>query len=120
MKVLFWTSAALFLYTYAGYPVCLWARGRFRARPVKRGPYLPYVSIILAVRNEEAILSAKLENLRRLNYPRDRTEIVIASDASTDGTNKILREVADSVHAVICETHYGKAQALNQALSAAK
>lgn len=119
MKVLFWTSAALFLYTYAGYPVCLWIRVRLRPRPVRRGSCLPSVSIVLVVRNEAMALPAKLENLSNLNYPAEKIEIVVASDASTDGTNEILRKAGSTVHAVICETYSGKAGALNLALSAA-
>jgi biofilm PGA synthesis N-glycosyltransferase PgaC len=119
MKVLFWLSAATLGYTYAGYLVFLWARTCVRPRPVRRGPYLPSVSIVIAARNEALTLPAKLANLAELDYPAEKIEIVIVSDGSTDGTNEILREAGDRVRSVICEMPLGKAMALNQAVAIA-
>ena len=51
-------------------------------RPILKRPIQPDVSIIIAARNEEENLPAKLENLRLLDYPKDRLQIVIASDGS--------------------------------------
>jgi cellulose synthase/poly-beta-1,6-N-acetylglucosamine synthase-like glycosyltransferase len=74
------------------------------------------VSIIIAARNEESNLPAKLENLRLLDYPKDRLQVVIASDGSTDGTERILREHSSTVLPVILNQSNGKACALNQAV----
>lgn len=119
MKIIFWTTAALFLYTYSGYPAWLWIRCRVRPRPVRRDSHLPSVSIVLAVRNEAEILPSKLMNLANLNYPTEKTEIIVSSDASIDSTDEILRQ-ATWLQAIISETHCGKAAALNRALSVAK
>ncbi len=56
MKYLFWAGMVTVLYTYVGYPACLWLRSRVRPKPVKRAPCFPSVSVVMVVRNEEKIL----------------------------------------------------------------
>jgi cellulose synthase/poly-beta-1,6-N-acetylglucosamine synthase-like glycosyltransferase len=119
MKLLFWLSLALVLYTYVGYAVWLWLEVRLRGRPTLQRPIVPDVSIVIAARNEEANLPAKLENLRCLDYPADHLQIVIASDGSTDRTPGILRAHASLVLSVILDQSNGKASALNEAVSRA-
>jgi len=86
VKWVFWLSVLLIGYSYAGYPLWLYLRSRMRAFPVLREPILPFVSIVIAVRNEAQTLPGKLRNLLELDYPADRYEIIVASDASTDAT----------------------------------
>jgi len=50
----------------------------------------PFISILLAVRNEENNIIRCLECLDKLNYPSDRLEILIGNDASTDQTKKLI------------------------------
>ena len=116
MKLLFWLCLAVVAYTYIGYAILLWIQVRLHRRPVLQGSILTTVSIIIAVRNEAANLPAKLENLRDLNYPQDRLQIVIASDGSTDGTADILRKHASSIAVVLLDQSRGKAYALNEAV----
>ncbi len=116
MKSLFWLCFAITVYAYFGYAIWLWLYVRLRRRPIFQGPVTPTVSIIIAARNEEANLPAKLENLRLLDYPRDRLQIVIASDGSTDQTAGILREQVPHLVPVILEKSNGKAGALNEAI----
>jgi cellulose synthase/poly-beta-1,6-N-acetylglucosamine synthase-like glycosyltransferase len=119
MKVLFWLCFALVSYAYFGYAIWLWLLVRLRRRPVIERRITPRVSIIIAARNEEANLPAKLENLARLDYPRDRLQIVIASDGSTDRTVHILRKQAPNIIPVILDQSNGKACALNEAVKSA-
>ena len=63
-----------------------------RTRPVRRdGEAEPTVSVIVAAYNEETVIERRLENLLELDYPADKLEIVVASDASTDRTNDARR-----------------------------
>jgi biofilm PGA synthesis N-glycosyltransferase PgaC len=94
MKYLFWISGALVGYSYLGYPAWLWLRARWSPRPVRRGSITPTVSVVMVVRNEEATLARKLDNLIALEYPADRLEIVVVSDGSSDRTASILSEYA--------------------------
>ncbi len=116
MKLLFWLSLALVAYAYVGYAVWLWLQVRLSRQSIRQESILPDVSIIIAARNEESNLPAKLENLRLLNYPKDRLQIVVASDGSTDETERILREHTSTVLPVILNESNGKAYALNQAV----
>ena len=120
MTLLFWLCFALTGYVYIGYALWLSLCVRFRNRPILKQYVVPNVSIIIAARNEEANLPAKLENLRLLDYPRDRLQIVIASDGSTDRTADILWEHVPSILPVILDQSNGKAQALNEAVRLAK
>ena len=115
MRMLFWFCLLFIAYTYAGYPLLLWLISRYRSRPSLRDRITPAVSIIMAVRNEEKALPAKLANLRSLDYPMDRVQIVVVSDGSSDGTTRILREHGDTLEAIILEQASGKAAALNEA-----
>jgi biofilm PGA synthesis N-glycosyltransferase PgaC len=119
MKLLFWLCFAIIVYAYFGYAMCLWIYACLRRRPVLQRPITPTVSIVIAAKNEEANLPAKLESLGLLNYPPDRLQIVIASDGSTDRTANILREHAAHVVPVILDESKGKAFALNKAVERA-
>lgn len=116
MRALFWASLLLIVYAYLGYGSLLWIIARLRPRPVRKQSAEPPVSIVMAVRNEEANLPAKLANLRALEYPKERLQIVVASDGSTDRTADILRDAGEGVVPVLLENSGGKAAALNQAV----
>ena len=116
MSLLFWLCFALVVYTYFGYALWLRLQVRLQQQPVVARPVFPNVSIIIAARNEEASLPAKLDNLRQLDYPRDLLQVIIASDGSTDQTAAMLREHAPQIVPVILEESLGKAAALNAAV----
>lgn len=88
---------AIGLWAYVGYPLVLWLLTRLRARPVIRTdpPAWPTVSFSLPAHNEERNIRATLDALLAIDYPRDRVQIVVGSDASTDRTDEIVREYAD-------------------------
>jgi len=108
----------LVTYTYAGYPALLMMVGGLRRRD--RQPVtterLPTISILLAAYNEERQIRRTIEGLLALDYPADRRQIVIVSDASTDGTDDIVREFADrGVELVRVAQRGGKTMAENAA-----
>jgi biofilm PGA synthesis N-glycosyltransferase PgaC len=117
MKLAFWLSAGFVFYTYLGYPLIIYARSRWKLCPVQAAPIIPQVSIVMAVRNEEACISRKLQNLADLDYPLELYEIIVVSDGSTDGTNDILAaHGGDRVQILYSKEHLGKAGALNKAV----
>ncbi len=87
--VLFWASLAALVWTHAGYPLvaALWAS--LSPRPLVAGSDTPTVTIIVAAHNEESVIERRIANFRALDYPADRVEIVVASDASSDETESI-------------------------------
>jgi biofilm PGA synthesis N-glycosyltransferase PgaC len=119
VKLLFWCCCGLVVYAYAGYAIFLALCVRLRERPIRAARWMPNVSILIAARNEEANLRAKLENLRRMDYPQEKLQIVVASDGSTDRTAAILREQGGQIVPVILEQSNGKAWALNEAVKQA-
>src|SRR5260370_24796704 len=119
VKLLFWLCLILISYAYFGYAIYLWLYVCLRRKPILQSPITPRVSIVIAARNEEASLPAKLENLRLLDYPQAQLQTIVASDGSTDRTASILRERASQVVAVILDESKGKANALTQAVKLA-
>ena len=87
-EIVFWLCVALLVYAQIGYPLLLAGLARLRrARPAAPAPEeLPTVSLIVAAYDEGAVIGAKVANALALDYPRERLEVVVASDGSTDGT----------------------------------
>jgi cellulose synthase/poly-beta-1,6-N-acetylglucosamine synthase-like glycosyltransferase len=88
----FWTSTCLLCYTYVGYPLFVYLLSRIRPIIIKRGNIEPKVTILITAYNEERDIKAKLENTLRLDYPKDKLEILVASDGSTDNTDNLVRQ----------------------------
>ena len=91
-------SLALLLYTYAGYPLLLWVAGRIRRpHPTAEQEAIdwPLVSISISAYNEEAQIRELIKSLLALDYPRERLQVLIISDGSTDRTDAIVAEYAD-------------------------
>jgi cellulose synthase/poly-beta-1,6-N-acetylglucosamine synthase-like glycosyltransferase len=116
IDALFWASTAFIVYTYAGYPLLLWAWRRLSPpRPPRCEAATPFLSIVLTVRNEEAAIRRKLADLLSVDYPSDRFEILVASDASTDRTHDYVRQYTDArVRLVVHEERLGKTEAINR------
>ena len=88
LAIVFWVSVALLLYTQVGYGLLLAALARVTPRrpaPSWTGE-LPTVSAIVAAYAEQDVIAARIANLRALDYPRDRLELIVACDGSPDET----------------------------------
>lgn len=92
-------AALLFFYAYFGYPALLWVLARVRRLTPAGGDAAagdwPTVSISVPAYNEEAQIRDLIRSLLALDYPRDRVQILVVSDCSSDGTDDIVREYAD-------------------------
>ncbi|MGA9859532.1 MAG: hypothetical protein WBQ18_16835, partial [Solirubrobacteraceae bacterium] len=87
LKIVFWASAGLLAYTHAGYPLVLAALARGRgAAPSGPAPEAepPSVSVIVSAYAEQDVISDRVANLRALDYPPDRIEVIVACDGSPD------------------------------------
>ena len=123
MKILFWASVAVLAYTYIGYPVLLVASTRLKRRAVATHDVvnLPCVSVIIAARNEAGTIRHKIDHTLALTYADDRLEIVVASDASDDGTDTIVEEYApQGVRLVRAPERRGKEYVQGLAIAAAR
>jgi poly-beta-1,6-N-acetyl-D-glucosamine synthase len=122
MVFVFWAAFALLAYTYLGYPAWLWLRGLWRRQPVRRATLIPSISIILVVRNEESCVESKLRSLLSMKYPAEQVEVIVVSDGSTDGTNRILSSLAQDPRLRVLQQEQpcGKAEGINGALQIAR
>jgi cellulose synthase/poly-beta-1,6-N-acetylglucosamine synthase-like glycosyltransferase len=107
----------LLLYTYVGYPALLRLGGRRNAVPVAADPgEWPLASVSLPAYNEEAVIRQTLEAWLAVDYPTDALQIVVISDASTDGTDEIVEEFEGrGVELVRLKQRRGKTAAENAA-----
>ena len=93
-KTLFWGALGALAWTHVGYPVAAGLAARMRSRPVRRRDWQPRATVVVAAHDEAQVIERRLENLLALDYPSDRLEVVVASDASTDGTDELVEAVA--------------------------
>jgi poly-beta-1,6-N-acetyl-D-glucosamine synthase len=112
---LFWLSVAWLGYVWIGYPLILAALTRIRSfRSLAAADYYPTVSVLIAARNEEKDIGWKLAQTLAWDYPHDRLEVLVGSDASTDGTDETIQAVDDArVRFVRNQERAGKAATLN-------
>jgi poly-beta-1,6-N-acetyl-D-glucosamine synthase len=117
--ILFLAAAAFVLYVMFGYPLLLAVLCAIR-RPasVKTAGIHPSVSVILPVRNGARWISAKLDSILALDYPRDLLQVIVIDDGSLDGT-ATLAEAVEGVE-VIRLPAGGKALALNAGITHAR
>lgn len=88
MSILFFIL--LLVYIYVGYPLLLFLLEWFCGKKVKKDKIFPKISIIIAAHNEELVIQEKIANTLELEYPKNKIEIIVASDASTDKTDTIV------------------------------
>jgi cellulose synthase/poly-beta-1,6-N-acetylglucosamine synthase-like glycosyltransferase len=101
LKVLFWLSLSALLWTHLLYPLAAATLARVRTRRVASEPIEPAVTVIVAAYNEEAVIERRLENLLALDYPADRLELVVTSDASTDRTHELVERFGGRVELIV-------------------
>src|SRR5438067_3944611 len=97
VEVLFWLSFALLAWTHVGYPLAATLLARFSPARRGAGDSTPTVVVIVAAHDEESVIARRIENLRALDYPPVKLEIVVTSDASTDRTEEIAAELGARV-----------------------
>jgi len=120
----FWASAAVLFYVYVGYPLLLLVLAAFvphrRAR-LLADDRLPPLSILIAAYNEEGNIGKKIQETLALDYPPDRMEVLILSDASTDRTDSIVRSFTDPrVRLLRMKERRGKTHAQNEGVRACR
>ncbi|WP_404469085.1 glycosyltransferase family 2 protein [Sutcliffiella horikoshii] len=93
-KILFYISGFIIVWAMVGYPVSLKLIGKLlkNRRLNKDYNHQPTVTVMVVAHNEEKVIQEKLNNIIELDYPRDKIEFLIASDNSTDKTNKIVKQ----------------------------
>ncbi|MCW9006245.1 MAG: glycosyltransferase family 2 protein [Gammaproteobacteria bacterium] len=121
MKILFWLSLIGVVYSYFLYPIFLLIMPKRKKNLVSLNDSFPMLTFIITAHNEEARIREKIINTLELDYPKGMLEILVASDASTDTTDDIVKEfINQDVHLVRANERKGKEYAQLQAINAAK
>ena len=125
MEILFIISLLFIFYTFLGFPVYLVVRSKIFPKPIykRHDSKLPFVSIVIAAKNEEKNIERRLNNLLEVDYPRDLYEILVVSDGSNDNTNQIVRKYSEKNKAIQLISYFpskGKPVALNRGIQEAK
>ncbi len=118
--VFFWIPVIALVYSYVLYPLVLHmlSSGKQPNRIVFPDTgNLPRVTVLMALHNEEDVLREKIASILESNFPPDNLQVLIGSDASTDRTNEILKEISSSVSSIRCfyfNNRKGKSLIINE------
>ena len=93
LEILFWASLGAILWTHVGYPLFVAALAAARRMRVAKDDIAPSVAVVVAAHNEEAVIERLVESLLAQDYPGG-LEVVVASDASTDGMDALVERLA--------------------------
>jgi len=120
--MIFWICAGVLGYVYLGYPILVYVLAAYLGRSVKREPGLRLsVTVIVTAYNEQKSIRAKIDNLLGLEYPPQLLDIIVASDASSDATDAIVRSYgSERVRLVRVEGRQGKTACQNVAVGEAR
>ncbi|WLR50650.1 glycosyltransferase family 2 protein [Bacillus tianshenii] len=125
--VLFVINAFIIVWAMVGYPLSLRVIDKYNRKPsiIKTRTHEPTVTLMIVAHNEEKVILNKLKNVTGLNYPKEKLEILVSSDHSTDQTNEIVRafikEHKDfNIRLYEVKERKGKTNAQNEAALTAK
>lgn len=118
--VLFNTAVGIIFYTYVGYPLLLSVLAVFKSsKKNKAVAELPFVTIIIAAYNEEAVIADKIKNIFAADYPTEKLQVIVAAQGSTDHTAAIASSYS-GVSVLQSAERKGKSVAVNEAVEKAQ
>jgi cellulose synthase/poly-beta-1,6-N-acetylglucosamine synthase-like glycosyltransferase len=115
LRIVFWVALGALVWTHAAYPAAAAALSRARRRTVRKAGCEPTVAVIVAAHNEESVIERRIANLRALDYPAEKLQLVVTSDASTDRTEELA---AAAGARVVTNPRGGKVAAQDRAVRA--
>ena len=96
LKIIFWSSLSVVVYSYLIYPALLAIFARLFGRPVEcSDDYLPEIGVLVPAYNEEKVIARKVENILSMDYPPGKVSVWVGSDCSDDRTDEIAKAIAD-------------------------
>lgn len=124
-SILFWVSLGILIYHYVVYPklVSFLARNKHQNTVIFGPDELPFISILLAVYNEEQVMVQKIKSTFETHYPLDKIQFLIGSDASTDRTEELIEGFQDQypqIELIAFGGRSGKPQIINELQKHAK
>lgn len=124
LAAVFWIGIAVALYSYVGFPALVCGLGALKRRQsssmAASSARVP-VTVIIPAYNEEQHLAARIRNVLASDYPLELLDVVVVSDASTDGTNAIAKSFqGKGVRLIVQERRQGKTAGLNRVMTGAR
>ncbi|WP_335870575.1 glycosyltransferase family 2 protein [Bacillus sp. 2205SS5-2] len=120
IEIFFWLLITLSVYIYIGYPILLKVISLFiKKSVVDKSDFQPKVTLFIAAYNEEKVIAGKVQNSIDLDYPKDKLEIIVVSDDSSDQTNDIVNSFVEkypNVKLNVVKGRQGKTAALNKSV----
>jgi cellulose synthase/poly-beta-1,6-N-acetylglucosamine synthase-like glycosyltransferase len=123
LKILFWLCLFVVFYTYLGYGILLYVVlvlkrtfGGKSKEPVLSDDNLPDMTLMICAYNEEDIIHEKMQNIRQLDYPKEKLCVMWVTDGSDDNSNNLLSEY-EEVKLVFSPERRGKAAAIQHGLN---
>lgn len=114
------TMVLLLAYIYFGYPLLMLTLAAVRPRPIRKHPFAPTVSVIVTAYNERPSIERKIRNVLQSDYRANLVEVIVASDASDDGTDDVVIAMAHPLIKLLrVEGRKGKTACQNAAAAAA-
>ncbi len=94
---IFFIALILLLNSYLFYPLFLVILNSIRKSDNKEldVTFEPTISILISAFNEEKVIEETIRNFFSLDYNKDKLEIIVGSDNSTDSTNQILTKLSE-------------------------
>jgi cellulose synthase/poly-beta-1,6-N-acetylglucosamine synthase-like glycosyltransferase len=117
LEIVFWAAIGSIVYAHLGYPLLLWGLSALLGEPAPEPSapaQWPSVALVIAAYDEEDVIERKLANALALDYPRERLQLVVASDGSSDRT--VERARAAGADLVLELPRGGKMAAMNAAV----
>ena len=121
LELTFWICIFGLIYIFAGYPALIWLFARWRPRRVEKRQNDQPLSVVIVAYNEAAILQRKISSILNSDNAARISEILIASDGSTDGTRDVVNACDDPrVQIVSFSERRGKPAVLNDVIPQCK
>jgi cellulose synthase/poly-beta-1,6-N-acetylglucosamine synthase-like glycosyltransferase len=117
LEIVFWAALGLIVYAHLGYPLLLWGVARLFGEDESGAEWrgeLPRVTLVVPAYDEEEVIQSRVANALALDYPRERLQLIVASDGSSDGTAELARSAGADL--VLELPRGGKVAALDAAV----
>ena len=117
--ILFWICTGLLIYAYPGNPLLLWlvSLSATQIKKTNTNQTVPPISIVIPCYNEDAVILGKVRQTLALDYPKDKLEVIVVSDGSTDRTAEVVGAITDPrVRLIALPQRRGKTYAQNAAV----
>ncbi len=114
----------MLIYVNLGYPILILFLSKLLPKPyvkfsveeLQNTSPLPSISIFIPAYNEEPVIEKKIRNTLELDYPKDKIEIVVASDGSSDRTVEIAQLYSDKIQIMAYTVREGKTGLINKTI----